>query len=518
MPPSKTHPLVLFSLKPINQRAFDVLANPINGHLVSIWGNGTRVLDIGHIHSISGNTTTLATLGRNADIIVGGSSISRVQCSFEIDPDTNIVMLYDRSHSLSTQVFGDDAMPFQYGRPRKVVVHQTVNTVIGMGGEKRDLVLFELHWYYDPASAMEKVKDRQSAALEDNPRLARTIDEADTSLPSRRETRPHTSGPRQSQIRYTEIGEALGSGAFGTVHQVVDVDTGRLMALKVLKFPPGESERAALLNLVKREVEVLSRLNHPHIVDYISFEGEPEVKIFMGLKQGTLHSLVENGVMSNQLGETVLHQMLQALDCLATEDIIHRDIKPENILYVLQSSQYCFQLGDFGLSNRASIALTFAGSPIFMAPEIFQRGRRQTHKVDVWSLFVTMLWTLDISGFRQKSKRFSAFEDAPSAVLSVAAKVPDLQAMASFNPEERASAAQMLIKCFKGVGLSTPRHLVPTLDNKATPLDQFRVRKARLPQTQPRSPVHRAASEKETSSLLLAATKTPQVPGSFPNP
>jgi hypothetical protein len=92
MPRPQPHPLALFSLIPQNARAKDVVAHPCNSHLVSTLRNGTLALDIGfNIRSQSCNT--LATLGRNGDIILEGSSIAKVQCSFEIDLDTNVVML-----------------------------------------------------------------------------------------------------------------------------------------------------------------------------------------------------------------------------------------------------------------------------------------------------------------------------------------------------------------------------------------------------------------------------------------
>jgi serine/threonine protein kinase len=66
-------------------------------------------------------------------------------------------------------------------------------------------------------------------------------------------------------------------------------------------------------------------------------------------------------------------------------------VKPENILYVSQpNGQYQFQLGDFGLCNRTVSAETYTGSPVYMASEMYLNGS-QTSKLDIWSLFVTML-------------------------------------------------------------------------------------------------------------------------------
>jgi hypothetical protein len=62
-----------------------------------------------------------------------GSSISRLQCSFEIDLDSGVVMLYDRSSIQTTQVSGENATPFESGRLRRVVVQEKLNTIIGTG-------------------------------------------------------------------------------------------------------------------------------------------------------------------------------------------------------------------------------------------------------------------------------------------------------------------------------------------------------------------------------------------------
>ncbi|KAI1428209.1 kinase-like protein [Xylaria sp. FL1777] len=452
-PRPEPHPFALFSLIPKNDRAREVVNNPCNQQLTSKQVDGTLGLDIGHVLSKSGDSNTLATLGRDGDIIVGGASIAKIQCSFEINRDTNVVMFYDRSHTQSSQVFGPFAIPFEYGRTRKVVVHSNLNTIIGMGGVGRNLVEFELIWHSDAAETMKRVEERGKTACELNPCLARTIDDTDTVLPSGRETRIHTPGPSHRNIRPAIINQ-IGTGQFGVVYKAVDVDSGRLMALKRLRKPPGRSDqewRTLLSSSLKREVHILSRMNHPHIVDYIASEGwsEGKVKIMMGLKEGTLQSLLQGRltVPINDLAVTVFHHMLQALDCLSGEGIVHRDIKPENILYVTRSNEYHFQLGDFGLSNHQIVAQTFAGSLLYMAPELFQG--KQTHKADVWALCVTMLWTLDVEGFREAIHTFESVDNVINAVVLVSKSprvVNALQEMAEVDPEKRASAAQMLVK------------------------------------------------------------------------
>jgi serine/threonine protein kinase len=189
----------------------------------------------------------------------------------------------------------------------------------------------------------------------------------------------------------------------------------------------------------------------------------------MGLKEGTLESLIRSGCDPVSIVRDVFRQMLQPLDCLAWKGIIHRDVKPENILYLSQESgQYQFQLGDFGLCNRAISAVTSVGTPIYMAPEMGRKGG-QTHKADVWSLFVTLLWTLDEEDFRQRSTQFKCYEDILEAILSTASRgerISAIREMAIVNVEERASAAQMLVKWCNGKGLSTPLNQIPSLDNR----------------------------------------------------
>lgn len=267
MPRPQHHPLALFSLQPLNNRAHNVVCHPSNIHLVSTLNDCSPVLDVG-FNIRSKSCATLATLGRgDTDIFVEGSSIAKVQCSFEIDLDSKVIMLYDRSNGLTTQVSGDNAMPFEHGRLRRVVVQEDLNTIIRMGGVGCDLVQFKLIWHLNPTQTIEKVKSQEGMPChqDENPRFARTMDETPTVLPSQRVTRIHTTGERKLRMRYKKVGSALGSGQFGTLHTCIDVDSGKFMAVKVLKRPPGKSLevwKEELHRTLKREVETLSDINH----------------------------------------------------------------------------------------------------------------------------------------------------------------------------------------------------------------------------------------------------------------
>lgn len=279
-PRSHPHPLSLFSLVPYNERAKEVVKHPLNKHLTYTLSQDIHAIDIGfHIGSDSCSPRVLAVLGRGeaADVHIDGSSISKIQCSFEVHLDTKVVMLFDRSSAQTTQVYRADTpsatvTPFEHGRPlpRKVVVMEDLNEIIGMGGTGRNLVQFKMEWHQDLGQTTEKIKKQEGMPqhykqeVADAPRLAHTLSqELDTVPPSRMETRPHN--PSQLRMRYQRQTK-LGGGTFGIVYKALDLDSGRFMAAKMLKRPehPKEAEQfqLSLHYSRKREVETLSKISH----------------------------------------------------------------------------------------------------------------------------------------------------------------------------------------------------------------------------------------------------------------
>ncbi|KAL8903846.1 MAG: hypothetical protein Q9171_007257 [Xanthocarpia ochracea] len=468
MPRDHSSP-VLFSLKPHNAKATEVVNSPYNEHLLSrLESDGSLVLDV---HFPVGSGSTLAALGRGyVDIMLNYPTISRLQCTFEVNLASKVVMLYDRSVSHTTQIHGTNQYPFEHGRPiRRVVVMPGPNQIISMGGHDRRFVSFEIVWHHEFAEVVRKLRGHNTLPRDHahdvarNPHKGHTVEEAVTVLPSRMMTRIHTSSGPQPRMRYIPF-DQLGAGAFGTVYKAIDVDTGNLMAVKIIP-------RQAIN--VKRGIGNHARLIHPHIVRFIfaNIDIDNSVQSFIELKSGSLESLlrVSDPLSMQKIRQTVLREMLEALDFLASKAILHRDVKPANILYDVlpdpqSNAKYQFLLADFGLCNQSIEARSQVGTQYYMAPEIYRADGYQTPKIDVWSLFVTMMWTLDADGFRRNPKSYRDVRDFWVVVERTAAdELKEIRHMARLDHVARASAAQMLVEHYGGNGLSSSRSSIPAL-------------------------------------------------------
>jgi serine/threonine protein kinase len=183
----------------------------------------------------------------------------------------------------------------------------------------------------------------------------------------------------------------------------------------------------------------------------------------MSLKAGNVNDLLRknpNARFDEQILLPLLKQMLEALDYLAFRELFHRDVKPDNILYTpVNGTEYIFQLADFGLANHQALAKTQTGTPMFTAPEIYFHGHPQTSKMDVWSLFVTLASVTRTAGFDER--KLKDYHQVLNVVRKAAiTRLSSLSPMAREDPTLRVSAAQMLVQCFGGDGLTTPRRKI----------------------------------------------------------
>eukprot|EP00798_Chlamydomonas_sp_ICE-L_P017617 gene17617-23951_t len=222
------------------------------------------------------------------------------------------------------------------------------------------------------------------------------------------------SADRDTSLRTVHgyvILEMLGKGAYGAVYKARRANGEMLVALKELPlsdigiFGATDAERSVGVGRMNKEVNILSSLSHPNIVQYYeSFSEGPYLYISMELVEGTslldhLHSLAEKGRF---MPETDIWQVLIAVSLALNyihgqKQIVHRDLTPGNI--VLGQGPEGLRhtkIADFGLAKEvtgSSVAQSMVGTMPYTCPEIIQQ-ERYTEKADVWSLGCVMYHTI----------------------------------------------------------------------------------------------------------------------------
>ena len=190
-----------------------------------------------------------------------------------------------------------------------------------------------------------------------------------------------------------ELGRAIGGGATGTVHLGRDMQTGELVAIKLLRLEIVGSQ-PELVERFRREGEALRKLNHPNIVKVLATieeHGQPYL-VMEYVGGGSLAELLKR---QPQLPiERVLSIGLELADALSRAhhlNILHRDIKPGNILLADDGTP---RLTDFGLAHIGSFpAVTAAGSVLgtiyYLSPEACA-GQILDERADIWSFGVVL--------------------------------------------------------------------------------------------------------------------------------
>jgi len=198
-----------------------------------------------------------------------------------------------------------------------------------------------------------------------------------------------------------DLREILGKGTFADVHLGVERRTGRKVAVKVVA-----KKRVSLVNgsnpdRLTREVDILKSISHRSIVAVQKvFNTTDHLKLVLDLAEGgdLLDLLHRRGRFPEPDAQIVFRQLCDAVRYLHARGIAHRDLKPENILLAKPDDITHVLLTDFGLAQLfvgSSLMSTMCGTPLYVAPEVLNKGCRQnvagyTKRVDVWSLGVIL--------------------------------------------------------------------------------------------------------------------------------
>jgi len=208
---------------------------------------------------------------------------------------------------------------------------------------------------------------------------------------------------QQVQLSSLRTQGVLGTGAFGRVFKVLDVQTGEIYAMKLQR-------RDRTTKFAVREAQALHQSSHAYIVRLVQiFQTQTFYGLLMELCDKSLNACIlehqsptgrAEGLPDSKTARYTACVTL-ALEYLHGMEIVFRDLKPDNILIALKERGDVAKLTDFGLARSikppnghsledpgkhsvdeddaspsepmAAYASAICGTPRFMAPEVFDR-------------------------------------------------------------------------------------------------------------------------------------------------
>ena len=173
-----------------------------------------------------------------------------------------------------------------------------------------------------------------------------------------------------SFITETDALTVYESSSSSGLNQVVKVRRqGKWFILKGLK--PDYRDQQAYIELLKKEFELGTQLDHPNIVKIFAKEVNPEIGpcIVMEYVDGVTLDEFLAAQPSVAARKKVVEQLVDALVYIHGKQTIHRDLKPSNILVTRNGNNV--KIIDFGLADADDYAVLKqpAGTLKYMAPE-----------------------------------------------------------------------------------------------------------------------------------------------------
>ncbi|XP_023915717.2 SNF1-related protein kinase catalytic subunit alpha KIN10 [Quercus suber] len=199
--------------------------------------------------------------------------------------------------------------------------------------------------------------------------------------------------PNEFKQKY-KFGDLIGCGGFSMVRIATNIHTTCEVAVKILVHETMKKKK--MEERVKREIEILRLLRHPHIIRLYEVIDTPK-KIYLVMeyaKLGDLAVYMESiGKLQEEEARKIFQQIISGVEYCHENKVVHRDLKPENLLL---DSERNVKIADFGICNIMSDGqfTTSCGSPDYFAPEVISGGFYEGPPVDVWGCGVILYFLL----------------------------------------------------------------------------------------------------------------------------
>ncbi len=268
------------------------------------------------------------------------------------------------------------------------------------------------------------------------------------------------------QERYEVSDTPHMNGGMSKVYRAKDLKLNdRLVALKI-SFLNGDSSLESQVRFhYKREIELLSRLNHPNLPQIYDFfeEGKALYIVEEFIHGKNLYQYVsDNGKMKELEALDVMLQVCNALKYChehrgkdnELDPICHLDLKPQNVIFYGNF----VKVVDFGISNKVQRSMTTLitqpnfGSPGYAAPEQYNSDYKTDPRSDIYAAGALLYFLLtgedpigaDIRKRDSKDKGIgSELSSLPSPIRKVISKA------AAIKQKERYRSINDLIEAVK---------------------------------------------------------------------
>eukprot|EP00184_Porphyridium_aerugineum_P000622 CAMPEP_0184691656 /NCGR_PEP_ID=MMETSP0313-20130426/436_1 /TAXON_ID=2792 /ORGANISM="Porphyridium aerugineum, Strain SAG 1380-2" /LENGTH=505 /DNA_ID=CAMNT_0027149409 /DNA_START=87 /DNA_END=1604 /DNA_ORIENTATION=+ len=205
---------------------------------------------------------------------------------------------------------------------------------------------------------------------------------------------PPSGAPKQGgpQVGPYIFGKTLGTGSTGKVKLAKHVETGQLVAIKIIR-KDFLAKKPSLRKKLLREIAVMKLCDHPNVLKlYDVFEIETHLFLVIEFVDGCelFDFLVKRGSLDQDQALNFFQQIVCGLEYCHRRLICHRDLKPENLLL---DRNLNVKICDFGMTNLnppGQFLETSCGSPHYAAPEVVSGDMYNGLEADIWSTGVIL--------------------------------------------------------------------------------------------------------------------------------